>query len=389
MMSKSTNLRSKWVSEIKRISNLHLDSIDDEPFNEPIVVPFIDGKVILPDPVDAYSKLDEMEKGLSRKLIKDFLYNLLSQVDEQKDWRALALTLGSEYHKVVDYPQEATENVVSKVSSFIRNFFALIESSRRSIFKEIVQSKSLWQNVDDIVVFANDEIIIQTDRVISTKAPLQQIKCLSALKKILIDSTRAYGTHAQLQINIEQFNDGIVPYNPLNHRGPLFDWIKEAHFKATPEIEFLSKTQIKNLRKEIETIGPLINPNIPSDVSYAPLNDLSNLKEGYVSKYHTSFLIERFDYLISLRSRVKPGKGESYFKSKENISELPPAAAIIRYLVHGVRGFNPEYFNEESLMKLKIWISTLFYDIKGFTYDDIRKALERNKDLYNSSLGRP
>jgi hypothetical protein len=382
-MSQSNSLRGKWVLEIKKISNLHLDLLDDVQFNEPITVSLLNREFEMPDLSKVYSKLNNKEKNLCRKLIKEFLQNILIQIDMQTSWRSLALILGNACYKKTDYSKQATENVNLKVSSFIRNFFLHLESSREYIFNNTIESASFWQDVDDIVVFENTSIINKTNRDISNKSPLQQIKYLSALKRILIAAERT--EDPCLRIDFEQYKEGLVPHDPFVHRHSLFLWIEETYTKATAEIEFLSKTQIKILKNEIERISEVVK-SINHNWSIYSWNVIADTNNGTASfGFHSSLLIKRFDEMILFKSRVRGGRENAalYFRGKENLSDGSSSAAVIRYLVYGLIGLNPDYMNSQELMRLKIWISTLFYDIQGFSYDDIRKALERKRELYN------
>lgn len=383
-MPQTAYLRVKWSSEIRRISEIHLNLIAIEPFNEPITIPIIEGKVNLPDPKKAYSKLNEEEKKLCRKLSENFLANFLSQTEDHSSWVSLVLILGKECHREIEFPPGASEKVISNVSSFISNFFSEIEAERKHIFTRMAENRLFWQSVDDIIVFDNAEIINKANRAISNKSSLQQIKYLSALKKILIDAEKAYGKDSYLRIDFEHFKEGLFPRDPFTHRESLFSWIEESYFKATLEIEFLSKTQIKILKKEVERVSKMVKA-IDHDWNIYRWCVSGDGHDSIASMgYNPSSLVERFDRMILSKSRIKKRAEKVMldFKMRENLNQGSSAAAIIRYLVYGIRGFNPEYSHPQDLMNLRVWISALFYDIQGFSHDDIRKALERKRHLY-------
>ncbi len=344
-----TDLFNQWCFEINRII--------DNKLQESCIKKFVDIQIVSdPDSgeeveYNSYPDLTYEEDLLCRKILQKLYLTIKCEIEKRDCWcfTSSARHVNLDASKLKEEYSLEFGSVYVVLVIEVNDVVEAITKCSKALFSKILVEPNGWCD-DDLIALDDSEIINRTKDLIFKKSPLAQFKILESVLGLL---KRYEERHEEL--------DYLAPSGMQLKRDAcrLFEWIDQSILIITPSIEFQSKSQIDALRERID----------------------------FISWHCTcggNWLTKRFKYLTSVRAYHLNKADKSPFSCKEELTQQSPPAVIIRHLVYGIKSFNKAYHDDP--MNVKIWICTLFLGKKGFSYDDVRKALERNQQGYDPSV---
>lgn len=347
MNTSRTKILDQWCFDIEAILIRNIRGLESEEFDETILLDVPESEERYE--TEVYPNLTKDEKKLCGEILESNYNSLLKKIRlEKRGWDGIGDLLFDASKTDKDY-HDSHFSIFWAIRTKTDHLFQEIKASFWKIHIPLYDNEDFC--VDDLIGLPNTEIINRGKSILQGKSILEQIKFLEWIKKKLEEYSKKNGV-----LDYLSFDGGLRIIE--RNSNELFRWIEDSILIATPPIEFLSRAQVQMLRKEIEMIG------------------------WYSNLFPHWFLIDRFDHLVLIKSSCLSEIDFKPFRAKEGIKKNCQPAVIVRYLIHGIQGFNSKYQRGNNLRDLKVWISTLFYNVQGFSYDSVRKALERNKHKY-------
>ncbi len=354
-----TKILSHWCFEIEKIIDKRMSELPADQFIETAIIinPYSDDWIEAIDNENP-GELTEGEVTSCKGILTEHYALLKKGVQEEMDWYKTANFISKSF----DISRLMTQHDFSIESSIYRaihqellDLFDKVIRASFGCFGEVLGKNDKWC-VDDLIVLSDSAIIHRAGDQLVKKSPLERFKFLNNLNELLASYHTNNGDLDFISFKIQK---GETQIKIEKREYLLQHWIYQTITSMTPEIEFKSPAQISILRKKIKLLG-----------------DLNHEYGG---------LIFSFDEMISVRCKIVKSSYKEIvrdFRVKEEITPNVKPATIIRHLVYGIQGFNSKYNDLENLKDLRIWISALFFNMRGFSYEDIRKSLVRKREVY-------